>query len=211
MTDIEFCYNNTDFVCLCDAIPDLIIDPRYYRDFNFVGERIDGYEEECLLFSRKGANALAICNERAHYLGYRMKIYDAYRPMRAVAHFLRWMHDDSVKTKEHFYPDIDKSEIVSAGYISPRSAHARGSAIDLTLVDMASGEDLDMGGEFDFFGERSHLDYVGLTEQQRKNRHILREIMQDGGFRGISCEWWHFILKDEPFADVYFDFAVKKY
>ena len=211
MPNIEFCYDHTGFVCLNDALPDLIIDARYYRDFNFVGERIDGYREECLLFSRVGADALAVCNERAHSLGYRMKIYDAYRPMRAVEHFLRWAHDDNVKMKAHFYPDTDKSEIVAEGYISPRSAHARGSAIDLSLVDMESGCDLDMGGEFDFFGERSHYSYDGLTDEQRENRRVLREIMQSGGFRGISCEWWHFVLNNEPYADVYFDFEVKKY
>lgn len=211
MSDMkELCYDSSGFVCLSDVIPDAIIEARYYSDFNFVGERIDGYEDGCLLFSHKGAQALICVAEKARALGYRLKIYDAYRPMRAIRHFLRWMGDCNIKMKELFYPDTDKSDIVENGYISPRSAHARGCAVDLTLVDASNGEELDMGGPFDFFGECSHYAYGNLTEEQRENRRVLRDIMTQCHFKPISTEWWHFALADEPFPDTFFDFPVSR-
>ena len=151
----------------------------------------------------------ASCDARKK--GYCFKIYDAYRPMSAVNHFLRWANDESdQRTKPLYYPDLNKSDIISGGYISPTSSHTRGSAIDLTLVCADSGEELDMGGPFDFFGELSHPDYEKITAKQKKNRLILREIMVSNGFKSIRTEWWHFSLKDEPYPDTYFDFTVSK-
>ena len=204
----NLCYDSTGFVSLSDVLSDAVIDARYYSAFNFVGERIDGYEDDCILFSKKGAEALAQAEVSAKKQGYRLKIYDAYRPMRAIEHFLRWMTDENVKMKREFFPDTEKSEIVANGYISPNSAHARGSAVDLTLIDI-DGKELDMGGTFDFFGERSHYAYDALTDEQKENRRILRTLMENSGFRGISTEWWHFVLEKEPFPDTYFDFPVK--
>ena len=208
-TEIHLLHDSSEFVNLSDIIPDAVYDPRYYSSYNFIGRKIDGYDEECVIFSRVGAEALSLVSKNAIAQGYRLKIYDAYRPMRAVKSFIAWMSDPDEKMKEIFYPTTSKSQIVENGYISPRSAHARGCAIDLTLVTL-DGVELDMGGIFDFFGEVSHYAYANLTNEQKENRKALRTLMENGGFRGIGSEWWHFELKDEPFPDTFFDFPVRK-
>ena len=208
-TEIQLLYDSSGFVNLSEVVEDAIYEPRYYSSYNFVGEKIDGYEEECVIYSRAGANALGAVAEKAMARGYRLKIYDAYRPMRAVRHFIKWTSDPDEKMKEIFYPNISKIQIPEHGYISPRSSHARGSAIDLTLATL-DGRELDMGGIFDFFGDVSHYAYENLTDGQKENRKILRDLMEDCGFRGIRSEWWHFELKDEPFPNTFFDFPVRK-
>ena len=208
--DITIEYSKDGFVCLSDILTDAVYDVRYYTSFNFTGEKIDGYDEECLFFSKEGASMLCRVSEQAKEMGYRLKIYDAYRPMRAIKHFLRWLDCDDEKMKEHFFPCLDKSDIVSGGYISPRSSHARGAAVDLTLIGLADGKELDMGCPFDYFGELSHPEFTGVTKEQWENRHILQKLMTDNGFRPISTEWWHFQLVCEPYPDTYFDFPVKR-
>ena len=141
--------------------------------------------------------------------GYLLKIYDAYRPQRAVDHFVRWANDiKDVRMKDVFYPDVDKSELFVRGYIDEKSSHTRGSTLDLTLVDRATGHDVDMGSFFDFFGEISHSDYQNLTPEQLANRLILKQAMVAHGFVPLQEEWWHFTLDNEPYPETYFNFPV---
>lgn len=197
------------FVLLTEAVPDVILEMRYYSTYNFVGERIDGYEEPVALLTRDAAQALQEVSDELKDMGYRLKIYDAYRPQQAVDHFVRWAKDaDGAKMKDYFFPDRKKSALFSEGYISKKSGHSRGSTVDLTLFDEKTGKDVDMGGTFDFFGERSHFDYKGLTPEQHDNRMLLRTIMIAHGFKAISTEWWHFTLEDEPYKTTYFCFPV---
>lgn len=198
------------FVEISEAVPDAILEIRYYSTYNFVGERIDGYEEPVALLTQEAASALRKVSGDLAEQGYRLKIYDAYRPQSAVDHFKRWAADpEEVSMKECFYPELDKSVLFSQGYISSKSGHSRGSTVDLTLFDMSTGKELDMGGPFDYFGSRSHPDYTGLTEEQAANRALLREAMLARGFKGINTEWWHFTLKNEPYPDTYFTFPVE--
>lgn len=198
------------FVILAEVVPDIIQEIRYYSTYNFVGERIDGYEKPVALMTIEAANALKNVSDDVKKMGYRLKIYDAYRPQKAVSHFVRWAENISdTRMKKYFYPQVDKTKLFSEGYIAEKSGHSRGSTVDLTLFDMNTGKELDMGGTFDYFGELSHPDYKGnLTEQQLKNRKILRDAMLRHGFKPIETEWWHFTLKDEPYPDIYFTFTV---
>ena len=150
-------------------------------------------------------------NELSYYrLGYIIKIYDCYRPQKAVDHFVRWASDvNDLKMKDVFYPNIDKNRLFIDGFISKHSGHSRGSTVDLTLVNRVTGKEVDMGGVFDYFGELSHPDYSGITKEQYNNRMLLQKGMIDNGFRPIKTEWWHFTLVDEPYKDKYFDFNIE--
>lgn len=197
------------FVMLSDVIPDAILEIRYYSTYNFVGERIDGYEEPVALLTADAAYALREVSDELVEKGYRLKIYDAYRPQMAVDHFVRWAHDlTDTSMKPIFYPDLNKSVLFKQGYIASRSGHSRGSTVDLTLFDISAGKEVDMGGTFDYFGEQSHPSFRGITEEQYANRMFLREIMVSHGFKPLSTEWWHFTLKDEPYTNIYFTFPV---
>ena len=199
------------FVDLSDVIPDLIVELRYYSDYNFVGERIAGYEEPVALLCREAAEALKKANELLNEQGYLLKLYDAYRPQTAVDRFVEWASNpEDVRMKAVFYPDVDKKDLFKEGYIDKRSGHSRGSKVDVTLVDRQTGKDVDMGGPFDFFGELSHPDYKQITEAQYRNRMILREAMLACGFRPCATEWWDFLLSDEPYPDIYFTFPVSR-
>ena len=199
----------SDFVLLSEAVPDVILEIRYYSTYNFVGDRIDGYEEPVALLTREAAAALKEVSDELIQKGYRLKIFDAYRPQKAVSHFMRWALDpDDVRMKQYFYPDLEKDVLFPLGYIMEHSGHSRGSSVDLTLFDMNTEKEVDMGGTFDFFGELSHPDYTGITEEQYANRMILREAMLSHGFRPLDEEWWHFTLADEPWPNTYFTFPV---
>jgi D-alanyl-D-alanine dipeptidase len=142
-------------------------------------------------------------------MGYQIKVFDAYRPARAVRHFVLWgIEDQDIRMKQYFYPDLQKQELFAKGYIAKLSSHSRGSTVDLTLLNMKTGKEIDMGSPFDFFGELSHPDYRGITDDQYENRMLLQRVMVRNGFVPIDCEWWHFTLKDEPFPNTYFDFPV---
>ena len=199
------------FVVLTDVVPDVILEIRYYSSFNFVGTRVDGYEEPVALMTKEAAHALKAVSDEAMSLGYRVKIWDTYRPQMAVDHFCRWGENVSdTLTKRYFYPYLDKDVVFDRGYIARRSGHSRGSVVDLTLVDMKTGRDIDMGYGFDWFGGESHPDYrEGITEEQYQNRMLLRELMRKHGFLPIEEEWWHFVLKDEPYPDTYFTFPIR--
>ncbi|QTE71811.1 M15 family metallopeptidase [Clostridiales bacterium FE2011] len=198
------------FVSVGEVIPDVLLDIRYFSSFNFIGKRIDGYEEPAAILTREAAQALKEASREAMEQGFRLKIYDAYRPQKAVDHFVRWAKDpEDIRMKVFFYPDLEKTEIIPQGYIAEHSGHSRGSTVDLTLFDMATQQDVDMGGTFDFFGELSHPDYSGVSEVQHANRMLLQSLMVKHGFRPLETEWWHFTLENEPWPDTYFTFSVR--
>ena len=221
--------DSSAFVTLTDAVPDAIMEIRYYSTYNFVGARIDGYEEPTALITKEAAKALNEVSKDVMAQGYRLKIYDAYRPQKAVDHFVRWAADlQDAKMKPYFYPDLDKSVLFDQEYIMAKSGHTRGSTVDLTLFDMNTEKEVDMGGTFDWFGPESHPDFCGnpesgeytgdnskspagrsITPEQFANRMILRRAMLSHGFKPLETEWWHFTLKDEPFQNTYFTFPVK--
>lgn len=202
-------YDPSGFVLLADFVPSVVQEIRYYSTYNFIGDRIDGYEEPCALLTKEAARALKSAGSELFVHGYRLKVFDAYRPACAVRHFELWgIEDTDIRMKPYFYPDLQKHELFAKGYIAKRSSHSRGSAVDLTLLDMATGKELDMGGPFDLFSEVSHPNYRGITEEQYANRMTLRRAMIRSGFEPLECEWWHFRLKDEPYPDTYFEFPV---
>lgn len=205
----DLIHDPSGFVLLAEHVPGIIQEIRYYSTYNFIGERIDGYEEPCALLTKEAARALKSVSNELMVQGCRLKVFDAYRPVSAVKHFILWgIEDQDVRMKPYFYPDLQKQELFAKGYIAKESSHSRGSTIDLTLLDMATGRELDMGSPFDRFGEISHPDYRGITQEQYDNRMLLRRAMLRGGFEPIDCEWWHFTLADEPYPDTYFDFPV---
>lgn len=201
--------DSSRFVVLSDYVPNIVQEIRYHSTYNFVGDRIDGYEMPIALLTIEAARALKQVASELNVQGYRLKVFDAYRPVSAVKHFIFWgIEDEDVRMKPFFYPDLPKQELFEKGYIAKESSHSRGSTVDLTLLDMASGKEVDMGSPFDFFGEISHPDYRGITEEQYENRMFLQRAMVRSGFEPMDCEWWHFTLKEEPYPDTYFQFPV---
>ena len=170
--------DSSDFVLLADYVPGIIQEIRYYSTYNFVGDRIDGYEEPLALLTTEAAAALKEVSDELVGKGYRLKIFDAYRPQMAVTHFMNWALDaDDTRMKEYFYPELDKTVLFPQGYIAEHSGHSRGSTVDLTLFDMKTEREVDMGGTFDYFGELSHPDYTQITKEQYAMRMLLREVM----------------------------------
>lgn len=201
--------DSSDFVLLSEAVPDVILEIRYYSTYNFVGDRIDGYEEPLAMLTTEAAAALKEASDELMGMGYRLKIFDAYRPQKAVTHFMNWALDtDDTRMKDYFYPELDKVVLFPQGYIAEHSGHSRGSTVDLTLFDMNTEREVDMGGTFDYFGELSHPDYTEITEEQYAMRMLLREVMVKHGFRPLVEEWWHFTLEDEPYPNTYFTFPI---
>ncbi len=220
----------SQFVTITDVVPDVILEIRYFGTYNFVGARIDGYEEPTALLTRQAADSLKAVSDDVIKQGYRLKIYDAYRPQKGVDHFVRWAEAiPDTLMKRYFYPDLDKRVLFPQEYICEKSGHTRGSTLDLTLFDMATEKELDMGGTFDWFGPESHPDFCGnpdtgeytgdnskspagrsITAEQFQNRMILRKAMMRHGFKPFDTEWWHFTLKNEPFPDTYFTFPVRQ-
>jgi D-alanyl-D-alanine dipeptidase len=198
------------FVNITDVIPTAQLEIRYFSNDNFVGAVIDGYEAPKAILTIEAAQALKKAADVLYEQGYYIKIFDAYRPQSAVNYFIRWAKDlDDTKMKEKYYPQLDKSVLFELGYVAEKSGHSRGSTVDLTLVKISSGEELDMGSGFDFFGKISNHGTDLITEEQEKNRNILRDAMVGAGFEVYPEEWWHYKLKDEPYPDTYFDFPVK--
>lgn len=197
------------FVSVSDIVPDALLEIRYFSTFNFVGERIDGYEEPLAFLTREAAEALKGVSDELVAQGYRLKVFDAYRPQQAVTHFARWaVSSDDARMKEYFFPELEKGVLFPEGYIATLSSHSRGSTIDLTLFDMKSNKEVDMGGNFDYFGKSSYPTYTEVTIEQYANRWLLRDTMMAHGFMPIANEWWHFTLQDEPYPDTYFCFPV---
>ncbi|MDD4539285.1 MAG: M15 family metallopeptidase [Lentisphaeria bacterium] len=219
------------FVHLAEFVPDAILEIRYYSTYNFVGDRIDGYESPTALCTVEAAKALKAVSDDMMRQGYRLKIFDAYRPQRSVTHFMNWAKDlGDTRMKAYFYPNVDKSVLFAKGYIAEKSGHSRGSTIDLTLFDMATAKEVDMGSPFDWFGKESHPAWCGNTAanqytgefagstpptdgkinaMQFRNRMLLRTAMMRHGFKPLEEEWWHFTLVNEPYPETYFDLPVK--
>ena len=201
--------DSSDFVLLSDYVPGIVQEIRYFSTYNFVGDRIDGYEEPVALLTREAARALKDVANQANTMGFRLKVFDAYRPDRAVRHFTFWgIEDLDLRMKPFFYPKLEKQELFRKGYIAKQSSHSRGSTVDLTLLDMATGKEVDMGSPFDLFDPKSHPDSKDVTEEQYDNRMLLQRLMLRAGFEPLDCEWWHFTLAGEPFPETYFDFPV---
>lgn len=183
---------------------------RYGTSNNFIGKPIDGYLKDSLIISTPAAKALREIQTKLMLSGLSLKIFDAYRPQQAVDHFVRWakvMNDTLMK--QFYYPDVQKSELFTLGFIASKSGHTRGSTVDLSIVDVKTNKELDMGSSYDFFGEESHPFYKKITEAQMKNRMLLRTIMIKNGFIPYDNEWWHFTLKDEPYPTTYFNFLIE--
>jgi D-alanyl-D-alanine dipeptidase len=223
------------FVYMSDINSSIIFDMRYYSSHNFIGGTIDGYEcAECILTTEAAMAVDAIQKELLPF-GLTLKIYDCYRPQRAVDHFVRWAKDlNDDKMKKEFYPDVDKSNLFKDGYIAAKSSHSRGSTVDLTIVpipvpeqeeyidgmelvecykpyDIRFGDNtIDMGTGFDCFGDYSHPVNAEQDLQVRINRLLLRTLMLKHGFVPYEFEWWHFTYKNEPYPDTYFDFPVSR-
>ena len=201
--------NPSGFVVLADFVPSIVQEIRYHSSYNFIGERIDGYEEPVALLTKEAARALKSVAGELIVQGYRLKVFDAYRPACAVKHFVLWgIEDQDVRMKPYFYPELEKQELFAKGYIAKQSSHSRGSAVDLTLLDMNTGKEVDMGSPFDLFSEVSHPDCRQITPEQFENRMLLQKTMVRCGFAPIGCEWWHFSLRNEPYPDTYFAFPV---
>ncbi|MAC87562.1 MAG: peptidase M15 [Gammaproteobacteria bacterium] len=183
---------------------------RYATSNNFIGKPIDGYLKDSLIISTPAAKALKEIQTKLMLSGLSLKIFDAYRPQQAVDHFVRWakvMNDTLMK--QLYYPDVQKSELFTLGFIASKSGHTRGSTVDLSIVDVKTNKEVDMGSSYDFFGEKSHPFYKKITETQMKNRMLLRTIMIKNGFIPYDNEWWHFTLKDEPYPTIYFNFLIE--
>lgn len=197
------------FVVLADHVPAIVQEIRYYSTYNFLGERVDGYEEPCAIATIEAARALKSVSNELYVQGYRLKVFDAYRPVCAVKQFVIWgLEDTDIRMKPYFYPELEKQDLFIKGYIAGRSSHSRGSAVDVTLFDMKTGKEVDMGSPFDLFSKVSHPDCRDITDEQYENRMTLQKAMIRGGFEPIDCECWHFKLKDEPYPDRYFEFPV---
>lgn len=221
------------FVWLRDIDPTIEQEMRYYGDHNFMGRPMAGYEApECIL-TRQAAAALAAIQAELAQSRLSLKVYDCYRPQRAVDGFVAWSKDVPDQTmKAEFYPRIDKARVFELGYVAARSGHTRGSTVDLTivpkdhaidrpfilgepLVDCAAlaterfpDTSLDFGTGYDCMDEKSHHGRTDIPAVAQANRAMFKDIMERHGFVPVDVEWWHYSLKDEPFPDTYFDFPV---
>jgi len=201
-------YDKEDFAEISTVIDDAAFDIRYYSPNNFTGNKINGYKAPRAYLTKEALAALKIAADDLRNQGYRLLIWDSYRPQKAVDNFVKWINDADDTGDKSFYPEIEKSDLLEGNYVMAKSGHTRGSTVDLTLIKK-DGSSVDMGGTFDLFSEISHPDYENLTEEQKNNRKILHDAMINAGFVGLDSEWWHFTLKDEPYKDTYFDFDVE--
>jgi D-alanyl-D-alanine dipeptidase len=222
------------FVDIKEVIPEIQLDIRYFSPHNFVGERVDGYLVSKCILTKEAAEALSSVQKDIVQYSLTLKIYDCYRPQRAVNHFVRWAKEiDNTKTKKEFYPTVDKANLFKDGYIDSKSGHSRGSTVDLTIVPLPApiqpqyspgqklyecylpaekrfgDNSIDMGTGFDCFHELSHTANKNIGPQQRINRLLLKTLMEKHGFKNYDLEWWHFTLKNEPYPDTYFDFVIE--
>lgn len=201
------------FVDLRKELSNAVFDLRYFSSNNFVGDTLDGYTADRFILSAEAANALKKVESMLEGTRLRLKLFDAYRPQMAVDHFIRWSRDLSdTLMKSQFYPNHNKGSLFKLGYIARKSGHSRGSTVDLTLVrEMKDGilEELDMGTPWDLFDPKSNTKSPFITEEQLQNRMHLRTLMMKAGFSPLPEEWWHFSLRNEPFPDTYFNFAIE--
>jgi D-alanyl-D-alanine dipeptidase len=220
------------FVPLEDVDATILQDMRYATKYNFVGRKIDGYREPVCILHRRAARALRRAQNQLREQGYSLKVYDCYRPQRAVDHFIRWSQNGNQRMKREFYPRVDKSRAFDLGYIARRSGHSRGSTVDITLVKLPAKEQprwsrrefpltactaprrerfpdnsIPMGTSYDCIDPRAHT--LNSKGRARKNRLLLRDTLDAVGFDDYVNEWWHFTLRNERYPDRYFDFPVQ--
>ena len=205
---------HTGFVYVKDYVPDLIEDLRYFTTNNFMGEKANGYQDNLVILSLQAAKALKAAADEFRELGYVIKVYDAYRPQSAVDHFVNWSKNKDQRNKKDYYPSLSKQSLFPR-YIARKSGHSKGSTIDMTICYKDTGEEVDMGSHFDYFGEPSHTMFIGkyeggeVTKEHQKNRLLLQSVMVKHGFKPYSNEWWHFTLKSEPYPQKWFNFPVE--
>ena len=208
---ISFSQSSDSFIDIKEYIPSIIIDLKYSSDDNFTGRVVKGYESPKCLLTFEAARSLKIIQTILNNSGYSLKIYDAYRPQRSVNHFINWSKNQSdTLKKSYFYPNLLKSNLFELGYIAASSSHSRGSTVDITLVEISSGKEIDMGSPYDFFGLESSHDYENISITQKNNRKLLLDVMTKNGFSSYSKEWWHYTFIDEPFPTTYFDFTINQ-
>jgi zinc D-Ala-D-Ala dipeptidase len=198
-----------EFVFLDEILQGVRWDSKYATWDNFTGKPVDGYEVNRIVLSQALADALRDAKEKAASLGYGLLIFDGYRPQRAVNCFLHWsaQQEDGL-TKEKYYPNIERSEMITKGYVASKSSHSRGSAVDLTLYRLNTDALVSMGSGFDFMDEHSHHSSKAIPSNEAENRCLLSSIMEDSGFEPFAYEWWHYALKNEPYPNSYFDFPI---
>lgn len=201
-------YDKNDFAEISTMIDDAVYDIRYYSENNFTGNKINGYKAPRAYMTKEALTALSKAAEDLRKQGYRLLIWDSYRPQKAVDNFVFWINNPNDDGDKSFYPTLKKSDLLKGQYIMEKSGHTRGSTVDLTIIKK-DGSFVDMGGTFDLFSEKSHPDYKKLTREQKKNRKILHDAMIKAGFKGLDSEWWHFTLVNEPYKDTYFNFDVE--
>lgn len=201
------------FLYLSDVDPSIAQDVKYAKSDNFIGRPVQGYNRGVIILTREATLALKVIQQELKPMGFGLKVFDGYRPQMAVEHFWDWANDPTdLETKDDYYPDISNKVDLFNGYIARRSAHSRGSTVDLTIIDLTSGKELDMGEKFDFMGERSHTEFQGISEPAKNNRKLLKAVMENHGFENYWREWWHYSLKDEPFKrtpEDHFNFSVE--
>jgi len=198
------------FVYVKDHIPDITLELRYFCSDNFVGTHIDGYEAEKCILSLPATLALQKVQVDLKKQNLGIKVFDAYRPQQAVDHFRRWARDLSdTLMKQDYYPTVAKKDLFRLEYIATKSRHSSGSTVDVTIIDLKTKKELDMGSSYDFFGKISWIAYQNLTKVQLQNRKLLQDVMQKNGFRNYPQEWWHFTLRGEPYRNQYFDFIIE--
>ena len=198
------------FVHVEKVIPDIVLDMRYFGKDNFTGRPVPGYEKPTAILTEPAAKALAKIQQELENEGYCLKIFDAYRPQRAVDSFVDWAKaEEDTLMKQEFYPKVAKKDLFSLGYIASKSGHSRGSTVDLTIIDAQTQQELDMGSPYDLFDPISHHDASESTPEQQKNRQLLKKVMKKHGFVPYPKEWWHYTYQPESFPETYFDFPVK--
>ena len=198
------------FVYLEDVDASIQKELRYLSNNNFIGKKIDGYKNNCVIITEQAAHQLKKVQTELLKKGLSLKVFDAYRPQEAVNHFVKWAKvlSDTLM-KQEYYPKVPKSQLFNQGYIASKSGHTRGSTVDLTIIDAKTGKELDMGSPYDFFGVQSHPLHSNLSKEQKENRMLLRKVMLENNFKPYENEWWHFTLRNEPFRNTYFNFSVE--
>ncbi len=192
--------------------PQIQLDIRYAGANNFTGAPVSGYQAPACYLLAPVAQALAQVEADLRSAGYGLRVYDCYRPVRAVQAFMAWVHDPREQSRKAVqYPDLDKPQLLADGYIAERSGHSRGATVDLGLLDCRTGTCvvMDMGTDFDFFGVRAHTETPGLTPAQRGNRQQLLQAMARRGFANYPQEWWHYTLRPEPDPSTAYDVPVQ--
>jgi D-alanyl-D-alanine dipeptidase len=220
------------FVYLRDVDPTIQQDMRYGTANNFVGKTVPGYEApECVLV-REAAVALKAVQGDLRDKQLALKVYDCYRPARAVKAFVDWAKlPDDPKAKATYYPALAKNALFP-GYIALVSSHSRGATVDLTLVPLDAAKppgappatptpctapaamreadtSIDMGTGFDCFDVKANTAVQGLSAEQQQNRQELVDAMARHGFKNYEKEWWHYTLENEPYPDTVFDFPIE--